>query len=301
MDDESSCSFDNPSGPPGSLGQPPEVLASWVEQLIAQARQTQVQRLLHVRVKLQSGAFEWDDTLLGQALEELDAAVRGLDFGVLRRGWLDRLLGRHRAARQGFITAHERVVAAMAAVKTHAGELAANHQAHASAPYRVVAELDAEWQALSREVAQGVSWLQQMCEELGRRAAAGPDTQDQLAVLAERARAFTQQFKRLQDASSAARDAGQRARGVIDRRSALLELVRGDIESFEKVWTRRVGNLATEAAARRPSFPGLPKAIETHEDFVRRVGISTDACAALQGQEQLMDRELELLGAELED
>jgi hypothetical protein len=300
MDDESPRAFDTPSGPTGSLGQPPDVLASWIEGLIAQVRQSQVQRLLHVQVKLQSDAFEWNDTLLGQSLEELDAAVRGLDFNVLRRGWLDRLLGRHRAAYPRFIAAHQRIVAAMAAVKAHAGELAANQKEHASASYRVVSELDVQWQALSREVAQGVRWLQEMCEELGRRAGADPDTQDKLELLAGRARAFTEDFKRLQDASSMAHDVSQRARSVIERRSALLELVRGDIENFEKVWTRRVGNLANEAAAQRPSFPGLPKAIETHEDFVKRTGISTDACAALQGQEQLMDQELELLRAQLE-
>jgi hypothetical protein len=300
MDEDKSCGFDATAGPGGSLGQPPDVLATWIDGLIAQARQTHVQRLLHVRVKLQSDEFGWNDTLLAQSLEELDAGTRALDLHALRCGWLDRLFGRHRAGYQRFVTAHERVVTTMAAVKAHAADLAAHHKAHAQVPYRVVTELDMESHALSREVAQGVRWLHEMCEELGRRAGAEPDTLGQLEVLAARARIFTEQFKQLQDASSTARDVSQRARSVIERRTALLELVRGDIENFEKVWTRRVGNLAAEAAAQRPSFPGLAKGIEAHEDFVRRVGISTDACAALQGQEELLQQELEMLRAQLE-
>jgi hypothetical protein len=138
-----------------------------------------------------------------------------------------------------------------------------------------------------------------MCTQLADARSAGREDDD-LATMAETAQFFMQELRWLQSVSSVAQDAGVRARSVLTRRSVLLEQARGELVTFEQAWVHRLGEVAAALDARRDPQPHIPKAIEVHDELMKRLEASTDACAALQHEEHVMAHQLAMLQRELE-
>jgi hypothetical protein len=283
---------------PGS-GQPPQVLAAWMQDQLADLREGHLRRLADLRAQLQSTAFEWDATVLAQSVANLRSTGRELRFESLRHGWLARRFGKHKPAYSRFFMAHERIVDAARSVKAEASVLAGSLKQHAAGAKRVVVELGMEAQSVQAEVDQGVTWLQDMCVQINEqreRASADPG----LATLAEAAQAFTQEFKRLQAVASFAAELGTRMQGVLDRRNALLEGVRAEMDKFDKNWMRMVGKVARDVDEDRVSIPGLNDAVRAHDEVLGRLEHTAEACNALQREEHLLAQHLDMLRRELE-
>lgn len=278
--------------------QPPHVLAVWIQQQLQDIRETQVKRLLQLRTRLQTQAFEWDHALLARAIVTLQAAGRELAFLPLQPGLFARLMGRHRAANARFIAAHEAVLACAAHVRAEFKDLSTEHKEHTSGARRVIVELDIEWKSLNADADQGVTWLQDMCTQLAEAKQAGREDRE-LDAFAEAAQAFTQQFKQLEAVISMAHDIAVRGNNVLERRQALLEQVRADLEGFDKVWTLRVGAVVSALKAERSPVPVIPKAIAAHDELMKRLAATVDACGALQNEEHLMAQQLGMLHQEL--
>lgn len=279
--------------------QPPHVLAAWMQDQLADVQDEQVRRLAQLRSQLQSDLFEWDSMSLGQAVATLNSSCREVKFDELRHGWLARKLGKHKPFYARFVGAYERMIACEVRIKTVGTQLAADHKTHAAGAKRALLEMGIECKGLQSEVDQGLTWLQDMIEQLnilGARNSGDP----QLPPLAEAAQALTQRYKRLQSGASIAQELGVRGQSLLDRRAALLEQVRGDVDYFEKNWVRMIGKVAGDAKAGRSSFPGIGDAVEAHDELVRRLGNTSESCSALQHEEHLMAQHLEMLRKELE-
>jgi hypothetical protein len=274
--------------------QPAAVLSAWIRELLGDVHSGQVRKIEQLRARLASEIFAWENSRLAQALQTLYSSGRELHFAELRPGWFARMLGRHRPAFARFAGAVDRMDASGAAVRKEAQAIAGAFKDHNQAARRVFVELDLECKELAAEVEQGVTWLQEMCEEINRRRAEG-ERGDELAMLAEAAQAYTQTFKRLQLVGSMVADVGLRGQSILDRRAALLEQVRADAQAFEKQWSTRVGNVAAAVQAGIANPPGMAKAIEAHDEAMKRLEAALDACGALQGEEHFMAQQLDAL------
>ena len=278
--------------------QPAPVVSAWIRELLAEVQGSQVRKLEQLRELLQGEIFSWNNTPLAEVLQMLYSGGRELHFAELRPGWLQRALGRHRVAYQHFAAAVDRMEKTVAGATGHALSLAGTFKDHNQAARRVLVELELECKDLTAEMEQGVTWLQQMCEDINQqRGKMVPD--GRLATLAENAQSYTQEFKRLQAISTMVRDVGVRGQAILDRRTALLEQVRLALDFFEKQWSLRVGEIATAVRAGHSSLPGIPPAIEAHDDAMKRLEAALDACGALQGEEHFMSEQLALLGETL--
>jgi predicted aconitase len=87
---------------------------------------------------------------------------------------------------------------------------------------------------------------------------------------------------------------------VLDRRAALLEQVRVEMREFDAHWMARLGELVAVMRAGRNAIPAIPKAIEAHNDFMKRLAASVDACGALQHEERLLAQHLAMLQEDLQ-
>jgi hypothetical protein len=280
-------------------GEPPQVLAARMRDQLAELRGTHARKLAELRARLQSLAFEWDATPLAQAVSNLRSAGRELRFDNLRAGWLARRMGKHKPVHARFAAAHERVVHAATKLKAELAQLGGTVKDHVSGAKRVLLELDLQGEALQLEIERGVTWLQDMCLQLSAQRGKG-GTDPQIATLAEAAQAFTQEFKRLESATAIARDMRVRLQGVLDRRNALVELLRGDMDKFDKHWTPVVSGVASGVEAGHTSFPGLAAAAAAHDSVMVQLETVTEACSALQHEEHLAAQQLDMLRRELE-
>ena len=274
------------------------VLSAQIRRLLSDVQAQQVRKLDQLCDRLETEIFAWDNGSVAQGLQALYSGGRELHFAELRPGWLQRMMGRHRPAFQRFAAAVDRMEKGASSIKQDAAALAADFKDHNQAARRVFVEFDLECKELTEELDQGVTWLQQMCEDINQQRVQG-STDRQLAALAEAAQGYTQAFKHLQTISAAVRDIGVRGQAILDRRVALLEQVRADMEAFEKQWSLRVGDVATAIRAGHTSLPGIPKAIEAHDAAMKHLEAALDACGALQGEEAFMDEQLTALRATL--
>ena len=280
-------------------GQPPQVLAAWMRDQMGDLHEGPLRTLADLRGQLQALAFEWDATAMAQAVGNLRSTSRELHFDNLRPGWFARRMGKHKPVYARFVGAYERIVGAARNVKVEAAQLAGAFKGHAASVKRVMVGIDIESKALQAEVELGVTWLQDLCLQLNQQRELG-STESDLAVLAEAAQAFTQEYKSLQSVSSIAREIGVRMQGLLDRRNALAELIRGDMDKFDKGWSRIIGRVSGEMDAGRTSIPGLGEAAEAHEEFSSRLANAAEACSALQNEEHLMVQHLDMLRRELD-
>ena len=279
--------------------QPPQVLSAWMREQLAALRGTHARRLAGLRAQLQSAVFECDATGLAQEESNQRSAGSEQRKDTLRAGRLARRMGKHVPVHARFTAAHERIVNAGQRLKTELVQLGASVGTHVSGTKRSLVDLDLEVQALQSEVERGVAWLQDMCTQLNAQRLQG-SVDPQLATHAEAAQAFTQEFKRLESATSIARDMRVRMQGVLDRRNALVELVRADMEKFDRRWLPAVERVAADVRAGRTSFPGLVEASAAHDDVMVRLETVTEACSALQHEEHLTAQHLDMLRRELE-
>lgn len=288
---DSACTEGHPNA---ATPLPVDELSARIQQQLASMRGVQVQNLLQLRASLKSLVFDWDDSLLAQALRALHSAAGAMFFPPLRQSWFARVMGCQRTARAEFIEACERAVAGASQTKDQLGELAAGHGEHVAQTRRVLAELEFECQALNTGIDQGVTRLQQMCTQLAHARARGDDD-EHLAGLAGLAQFYTQEFKHLQSLGSQVHEIGVRSKSVLARRVALLEQARNHMDTFDRAWLPGVRCIVATLGAGRQALRGLPKAIEVHEGLLRRLSASTDACTALQHEEHLLAHQLGML------
>lgn len=291
--------YDDDSEAGSATRQPPKVLAAWIGELLADVNGAQVRKLRELRAALQAGALEWDAAGLAHWINALHSAGRELHFENLQPTWLERITGRYRTAHARFIAAHERMLGCAAQLRAEAESLAKALRGHTVAARRLLVEFDLEWNALQREVDQGVNWLEALCAQLGEPGVGGAKD-PQLERLAAHAQGQTRELKRLQVAASISREVGVRAQALIHRRSILLDHAQADAEAFGKNWTRALGKLVADLEAGRTSLPGIPQALQTHDELMKRLTARADACSALHHEEHLLAQQLERLREALE-
>lgn len=279
--------------------EPAHVLDAWIRDMIGELQGARARRLVELSSVLQEAAFDSDRALLAQALTDLNFAGRGLAFGPLQRGGFARLLGRHRAAYTHFIASHSRMLDRASQAKRQAADAAGRHNPQHSLARRALEELDAQRRALNAMVDRAVTWLQDMWSQLAEARANGADDA-QLEALLEAAQLHTQALKRLEQAGAMTQDVTVRGKSVLQRRAALYEQVRAALEHFDGHWTPRLDRLVTALRANRNAVPAAPEAIEAHNDFMKRLAASVDACGALQHEERLLAEHLEMLRGHLE-
>ena len=279
--------------------QPPQVLGAWVHQQLTELEQVPVRQLADLQGRLRATAHDWDAGALEYALTALATAASELRFDELRVGWFARQVGRHKPVYARFAAAHERAVAQAGELRAQQGRLLALHKDQAAASRRVLVELGAGADALQAGLEQGVTWLQEMWTQISRqREEGGADTA--LADLAEAAQAFTHEFKRMQGIAGIAGDLGVRMQGLLDRRAALCDLARRDLEKIEGPWARAMAAALAEMKAGRASVGGVAAAVEEHMQLLRRLDVTLDSCSALQQEQHVVAQHLELLRRELE-
>ena len=280
-------------------GQPPHVLAAWIRELLGEIETIQLRKLQQLRERIESRGPDRESAQMGQTVAQLHSAAPELQFTGLRLGWLDVAMGRQKNVAARFCAAYERVAACVATLKLNMREAVATHKDHITATRRVLVELDLECKELGIEMEQGLGWLQELWAELNLRRQLA-DKDPKLAVFAQAAEAYTKGFKRLQSVTAVAREISVRGQHLIERRSALLEQVRADLEFSEKRWDRRVGALADDMRAGKTSPVGVPEAMEVHEELMKRLAAAVDASSALQNEEQLMEEQLGMLRTAIE-
>ena len=282
-----------------SRSQPPQVLGAWVQEQLAQMERVPVRNLAGLQGPLRAAAYEWDAGALEQALTALATVAAELRFDELRVGWFARGFGRHKPVYARFAAAHERIVSAARELRAQQSRLLALHKDLAPASRRLLVELAGGAEALESGVEQGVTWLQHMWTQITqRREEGGADTA--LADLAEAAQAFTHEFKRMQGIAGIAGDLGVRMHGLLDRRAALCDLCRRDLEKIDGPWSRALDIALGEMKAGRVSDGAITSALEEHMQLLRRLDVTLDSCSALQQEQHVVAQHLELLRRELE-
>jgi len=284
---EANPAFDQPAG----------VLATWIDEQLRDIRSNQVARLAQLRVRLQTDAFEWDNAALTRAVEVMREQANELNLDALRRRGVLSLL-RRPPPRGRFAAQYGRVVAAAASVRKHAEDLAENFIAHTSGARRVLLELEMEQQSLAADLAQAIGWLEAMSQDMHRRGS-DPAQAERMALLARRAGVYTTQLKRLHVLQDMAAGVCAIGRNVIERRAALIEQLRADLDGFQKVWQRRVGNLAG-AAPRAPTSAALDAAFGAQGELLSRLEDTCAACEALQLEEHQVGLRLAAMRTELD-
>jgi hypothetical protein len=279
---------------------PADVLDAWIRDRLDEMQGKKTQRLVQACSQLQAELFRWDNSALAQALVDMNFAGRDLSFGPLHRSWLMRLLGRHRAAYERFIASHSRVDDRAGKVQSEAAKLETGRDQHAQAARALVAEIEAAQQVVHEAVEETVNWLQDMCSQLADARASGSHDA-RLQTMAESAQFHTLGLKRFQAACTMAHDIVVRAGHVLERRVALLDKVRGGLKEFDATWRPRLGQLVDDLRADRNAALAAPKAIEAHNDCMKRLAASVDACGALQHEERLLSEHIAILQEHLRE
>lgn len=273
---------------------PSAALSGWIRELLAGVDAGHLRKLGELRESLESEIFALDAGPLAQALQALHSAARDIHLAGLRKSWLHRVLGRHRAAYRRFAAAVDRMDAAAAVASGRASSLAATFKAHNQSVRRIFVSFDIEAAELVSDVDRGVTWLQAMCDDINRqRESASRDRG--LATLAETAQSYTMTFKRLQAIESMVRELSVRGHAILDRRAALLEQVRSDMDHFDRQWNARVGEVAAQVRAGQAHLPGIGQALEAHDEAMKRLDAALDASGALQREELFMAEQLDSL------
>lgn len=268
--------------------QPAALLAASIGRLLQDVQSAQLARLRELRLRLQCDAFAWDNALLTHAIEVFLAASRKLDFGLLRRHsvWA-RLTGAAEAAVRAFRNSYGDVVGAAERAKQEFELLSCDYRAHTSRARKLVVELDLEYRELDREIDQGAEWLVELSYAI--------ETADVPAALSSRAMVHSTQLKRCRRVSALAKEITILGQNVLERRAALLERLKLDLNGFEQIWLQRVAHLGPKAADRNFPLLLLDKGQEVHAELIARLELTRAACMALQVEEQAMARRLAIL------
>jgi hypothetical protein len=280
--------------------QPADVLDAWIRDRLDETQGLQAQRLVQACSRLNAELLSWDNAGLAQALVDMNFAGRDLSFLPLHRAWIMRLAGRHRPAYARFIASHAHIDLRANSVKGHAARLEDARVPQAEAARGWIAEIEAAQQAIHTAVEESVNWLQAMCTQLaGARAGGSHDAR--LQTLAESAQFHTLALKRFQAAGTMAHDIVVRAAHVLERRAALLDKVRSGMKEFEANWRPRLAQLLDDLRADKNAARAAPKAIEAHNDLMKRLAAAVDACGALQHEERLLSEHIAILQEHLRE
>jgi hypothetical protein len=268
--------------------QPAKLLIAWVTQLTEEVQGAHFGRLRQLRSRLQSDAFTWDNALLTRAVEVFLATSRSLEFQSLRNcGVWARLTGATKVVAFVFAKKYDDVVGAAGTARKEFEVLSRDYRAHTSSTRKLIVELDMEYRALDREIDQGAQGLVELSYAI--------EKTGEPRALSSRAKALSAELKRFRLASALAKEITILGQNVLERRAALLERMKLDLHGFDKVWLQRVASILTKPGDRRFPVPGLDKAREVHGELINRLELTSDACTALQMEEQAMARRLAML------
>ena len=292
MPQEALVRGDDTDPPPDAPQRPSaQQLAGRIQELLHEMRHARIAQLQQICTSLQACTSKWSDAPLAAALSALHSAGRELHFLPLRQGWVARLLGRHRAAYPRFAAAFGHMAANALRVKTHVHVLASTGEESISTMRRTLQELGPALDDFDKLIVHGVTWLQDMCTQLADARARGSED-PALASLAEAAQRFTQEFKHLQAVGTTAADVLMRGNTVQQRRTALLAQVESDMRFLDETWMPRLSRLVADLKAQRNPGPVIPKAIEVHDELMKRLSAAVDACDALRQQHPLLAQQL---------
>jgi hypothetical protein len=255
-----------------------------------EAQGDRIARFRQLRSKLQSHAFAWDNALLTHSVQGWLAASRNLDFDSVRNcSFWARLTGAAAGAAQEFDRQYLEVLTAAARARRELETLAGDYRAQTSSARKLIVELDIEYRALNREVDQGAEWLVELSYAIAKT--------DELRALSPRALGLSGEVRHFRAVSTLAQEITILGQNVLERRIALLEMVKIDLNGFDKVWMHRVSRTRTEAGSHPVPFAVLEKAREVHDELVARLELTSEACLALQVEEQAMERRLAMFRA----
>lgn len=278
--------------------QPAHVLGTWIDEQLRDMQAGQVARFAELRAQLQSDAFEWDNASLARGVVVLLEEAQQLDFdGLRQRGGVLGFFRSGGGGRKEFIARFRQVMQAARAVKAQFAELSGSHRAHTSSARRLLVELEMEQQSLRRDVNQAVEWLAGMTQDIARRGEGSDPAR--LELMIKRGEFFATHLKRLHALQEMAAAIHLVGLNVLERRASLLDQMRMDLDGFEKIWERRVGNVAADVEKGVSSIPGWDKAFEAHGELVARLEGTQAACDALQVEEHNMGLHLANLRQEL--
>jgi hypothetical protein len=285
---------DAPQASSAATAQSAKILTAWVGQLLKDFQGTHIARFRQLRPNLQSDAFAWDNALLTHSVQGWLAASRNLDFqSLLHRGFWTRLTGGAYGAAHEFSRAYEDVLSAAAKARQEFEMLSRDYRAHTSSARRLIVELDIESRALNREIDQGAEWLVELSYTI--------EKADELCASSTRAMALSGELKRFRAVSALGKEITMLGQNVLERRTALLEMLKFDLNGFDKVWTHRVSGIRTKAVDRQIPLPVLEKAWEVHSELLTRLERTSAACTELQVEEQAMARRLAMFRDLLEE
>jgi hypothetical protein len=277
--------------------------AAWLDQLASDAGSGHARRLVDLRRQLEAQVRERDYRGVQSALQALDAALAPLDFDLLQpKGWLARATGKGKEQAAGFIAQYERIVRAGDDYKDEVRALQKRQQAQASVTERTLVEFEVEVKAIEKIIDQGARWLQDMRNQLKAREAQPADAaaQQQIDDDTRRCELLVERLKQLRGTSSAAQEAGERARTAATRRLRLLETLQQAQDGEWKLWLDALGGIADQAAATGTGGDGLAAGRARHEDLRRAVTHAAADCAQLQAQEEALAGELAAVHAALQ-
>lgn len=284
------------------VNQPAGVLSTWLEQLLRDVRKVHGLRLRELRIGLQAAAFEWDNATLARSIHSFHEAAARLDFAWLaRRGLLARLMGTAASNRTRFNLQYRQILACSRECTELTDELARHYVSNTVAIRRLLVELDLECNALNRDIDQGMSWLASMRRDVADRlGSAEGDGGAKLQVLAQRADLLAQEYQRLQSTSAMARDVQLLGQNVLARRTELIDKIKVNLDGFNRVWKRWVGNLARQSGEAPFTAACVRHARDAHSELQKRLGLTDAFSASLQVEEGNFEHGLSVLRQALE-
>lgn len=290
------------NSPDLSATQPASMVSTWIDHLLVQDIAPSAQRMMQMRDRVQAQALEWDSSVLTRALQGVKDSAHAIDFQSLSSpGLLGLLLGRSAQNRSNFVAQYRKLTAAMDSLRDQHVQLGRSHRIHSTEARRALIELEAESRALATHLDHGVAWLEQVSVDLmHQKPAEGGAEYQALQKVAARAEQQAALLKQLEAAVAAARDVLQTGQNILTQRSALLEMLRVDLDGYEKIWLRRVGTMAQEASQSGRSLTGVEGAEVAHRELRGRIDRSSAAGVALQVEEQSLAHRLSLLGEQLQ-
>jgi hypothetical protein len=275
--------------------------AAWLTQMAADAGHPHVKRIVELADVLREQAASAELAAVAARLEQLAAALPGLDFSLLEPvGWWARTTGKGRHGGAEFTAQFEQIGEMARPLASLAAALGREQQADAALTERSLVELEVESHAVEKIIDQGARWLQDMRSQLKVRQAAATDLQAQQAVLedANRCDILVARLKLLRALCNAAAPIPGQVRANGERRLALAQTLQRPLAAQVQDWQGRLAALAEAASTAKGPVRGMPKSIDTHQELQLSVKKAISACEQLLVQEQALAQGLAALSRE---
>lgn len=176
----------SPLLPPPS-GQPPHVLAAWLDDLITDICDEHVKRVAKLRPMLEQGLRDWDCAATAQVCKRILVTMNALPLDLPPPpSLLQKMLGtRATDTLHDFDERFEALCKDMVSTRREHADLAVQWNSQLSELRKAVVELDLEQAAMATDVEQGVGWLYELRQRLRKDARLEADYARDLQLVAD--------------------------------------------------------------------------------------------------------------------